>query len=177
LPVTFPRAIEDVPPITDYALRGRTYRYLEKPPLFSFGYGLSFTRFKYTDLKLTACRIAAGQSVRVSVRVANVGKVAGAEVVQLYVRDLQASVPVPHQSLRGFCRIMLQPGASESVAFELSPHALSLIDTEGQRKLEPGQFSIFVGGSQPDARSVELLGHAPLCAQLEVHGEVLDLPY
>lgn len=177
LPVTFPRSLADVPPITDYALRGRTYRYLDKAPLYPFGYGLSFTRFEYSELRLEAAEIEAGQSARVSVRVRNVGAVVGGEVVQLYVRDVEASVGVPHFNLRGFARIELTPGQDEVVSFVLSPRDLSLIDEQGRRKLEPGRFAIYVGGSQPDARSRELLGRAPSCVELEVRGETLDLAY
>jgi len=84
---------------------------------------------------------------------------------------------VPHRDLRGFRRIHLEAGASETVAFTLTPRDLSLIDEQGQRVLEPGRFRVTVGGSQPDARSVALMGRAPAEIEIEVIGEALRLPY
>jgi beta-glucosidase len=179
LPVTFPRALGDVPPFEDYAMRGRTYRYLEAEALFPFGYGLSYTRFTYTELSLSLqeAEVSEQLSVEVSVRVSNVGQRASDEVVQLYVKDLESSVPVPHHELRGIERLQLAPGAARRVVFTLTAKALSLIDADGQRLLEPGRLRIFVGGSQPDARSVALLGQAPLSAELRLSGSALRLPY
>lgn len=177
LPLTFPRSVADVPEFTDYSMKGRTYRYLEKPPLYPFGYGLSYTRFEYSNLEVSSQRLAAGESLTVKVVVKNVGSRAGDEVVQLYVKDVEASVAVPHHSLRGFQRVGLSAGESREVVFELTPKDLSLIDDRGVRVLEPGAFRISVGGSQPDARSIELMGRAPLIADIELSGTRLELPY
>jgi beta-glucosidase len=179
LPVTFPRSIADVPPFEDYSMRGRTYRYLSASPLYPFGFGLSYTQFGYSDLALSSHRVAASPEllVEVTVTVTNLGARGSDEVVQLYVRDLEASSAVPHHELRGVARVHLAPGESRRLRFEVSAAALSLIDDEGQRRLEPGAFRLFVGGSQPDTRSVTLLGQAPLVAELQVTGEVVTLPY
>jgi len=179
LPVTFPRSLADVPEFTDYSMRNRTYRYLEQAPLYPFGYGLSYTRFEYSELALERAEMIASEDldVLVTVQVKNVGGVASDEVVQLYVRDLESSVAGPRHELRGFERIQLAAGATRSVSFRLSAKALSLIDEAGRRLLEPGIFRIFVGGSQPDARSVELLGRAPLAVDLKLTGARLLLPY
>ena len=177
LPITFPRNIEDVPPITDYSMKGRTYRYLEKEPLYPFGYGLSYTRFEYRNVSISNARLPAGESLRLSAMVRNVGQHASDEVVQLYVKDVQASCRVPHQELRGFERVHLKPGESRNVQFTLTPKDLSLIDEQGQRLLEPGHFQVTIGGSQPDYRSVSLMGQAPLIVEFEVVGERLILPY
>jgi beta-glucosidase len=177
LPVTFPRAIADVPDITDYRMRGRTYRYLEASPLYPFGYGLSYTRFEYSGLTLSNAQLGSDESVVVSVEVENVGDHDGDEVVQLYVRDLEASVVVPHHSLRAFQRLRLAARQSQRVEFTLTAHDLSLIDEAGERQLEPGWFRIYIGGSQPDERSQELLGTAPGSTELEVTGAVRRLPY
>ena len=191
LPVTFPGSTRDLPDITDYRMRGRTYRYLERAPLFPFGFGLSYTRFAYRALTLEpkqlgtaapdgrddrAATAPEGRAraqeplVRVGVTVTNVGARAGDEVVQLYVRHLEASVPVPHQDLRGFQRLRLEPGESRRIGFALSARDLSIIDEAGRRVLEPGRVRISVGGSQPDPRSVELTGQAPLAAELAIAG-------
>ncbi len=177
LPVTFPRSIEDVPSFTDYSMKGRTYRYLEKEPLYPFGFGLSYAKFEYTSMTLSSTKVHAGDGVRVAATVRNVSERASDEVIQLYVRDLEASCRVPHHELRGFRRLHLLPGESRAIEFELTPKDLSLIDEAGQRWLEPGRFLIFIGGSQPDARSVELMGRTPLSVELEVVGERLKLSY
>ncbi len=177
LPITFPRSIKDVPPIEDYSMKGRTYRYLETEPLYPFGFGLSYTKFAYSDLDLSTASLGSDETLGVSVLVKNEGRVASDEVVQLYVKDLEASCSVPQHDLRGFRRIHLAPGAEQRVEFQLTPRDLSLIDDAGRRVLEPGRFRVTVGGSQPDARSVELMGKAPLAAEFEVVGARQELPY
>jgi beta-glucosidase len=175
--VTFPRSIADLPPFEHYSMTGRTYRYLEKEPLYPFGYGLSYTTFEYSDIALSAACIPLGESVEVSALVTNVGSCDGDEVVQLYVKDLESSCVVPQHDLRGFARIALARGQSRRVQFRLSPRDLSLIDEHGRRILEAGRFRISIGGSQPDARSVALTGRPPLKATLELNGGRLELPY
>ena len=177
LPITFPRDIVDVPPITDYSMKGRTYRYLEKEPLYPFGYGLSYTRFEYSKLSVSNARLNAGDPLIVSAMVRNTGPRASDEVTQLYIRDLEASCRVPHHELRGFERIHLEPGESRQLEFKLTRKDLSLIDQQGQRCLEPGRFQVFVGGSQPDPRSIALMGQAPLMVEFEVVGAPLKLAY
>jgi beta-glucosidase len=179
LPVTFPRSLADVPTFEDYAMRGRSYRYLDAEPLFPFGFGLSYTRFAYSELTLsrTEAPVSEDLHVQVSVLVTNCGPRESDEVVQLYVRDLEASVKVAHHELRGVRRLRLAPGAARRVTFGLDAPALSLIDDAGRRRLEPGAFDIFVGGSQPDARSVALLGSAPLRESLTLTGTPQMLRY
>lgn len=177
LPVTFPKRIEDVPAFTDYSMKGRTYRYLETEPLYPFGYGLSYSKFEYSGLNLSANSIVAGQSIEISATVKNVGVRRADEVVELYLKDLEASCNIPHHELRGFERITLEPGASKRVSFTLAARDLSLIDEAGKRVLEPGRFRLYVGGSQPDARSVTLTGQAPLQAEFDVTGQRLEMPY
>jgi beta-glucosidase len=168
LPVTFPRSLADLPEFTSYAMKGRTYRYLEKAPLYPFGYGLSYTRFQYRDLAVSSTQLTAEDHIQVSVTVKNTGKRDSDEVVQLYVKDLEASSVVPHHSLRGFQRHHLDAGEERDVTFELSGRDLAIFTEEGQRVVEPGRFRITVGGSQPDERSRELLGQAPLALEIEV---------
>jgi beta-glucosidase len=177
LPISFVKTMDDLPDFRDYAMEGRTYRFQKALPLYPFGYGLSYTRFDYSDLSVSQPEIAKGETVAVEVSVTNSGDCAGDEVVQLYVRDVEASVRTPHHELRGFRRIHLEPGASERVRFELSSDALSLIDDDGQRVLEPGIFEIYVGGTQPDARSAELTGQTPLKTDIALTGERTVIPY
>lgn len=177
LPVTFVKSLEQLPPFTDYSMKGRTYRYMEDEPLYPFGYGLSYTAFEYSNLRLDADKVPAGQSVTVSVDVTNTGKMAGDEVVQLYLKDLEASVSVPFHELKGFARIRLQPGESKTVSFVITPRQMALIDNDGKCILEPGRFRVTVGGRQPDRRSEELAGTAVLTAEFEVTGERIELEY
>src|SRR5262245_26069853 len=177
LPITFPRSLDDVPDFKSYAMNGRTYRYLEKEPLFPFGYGLSYTRFEYADATLSATELRAGDELEISAVVKNVGTRTSDEVIELYVSDLEASCRVPRWELRGFSRITLAAGESRRVSFTLGARDLSLIDERGVRVLEPGRFRATLGGSQPDARSVALTGQSPLAVEFEVVGERVELPY
>lgn len=149
LPVTFYRSVDDLPPFEDYRMEGRTYRYFRGDPLYPFGYGLSYTQFAYSNLRLSASRISPHENLTVEVDVENIGDRAGDEVVQLYVSDLAASVPVPIRQLQGFARVHLCPGERKTVQFTLTPRQFSLVNEEGQRVIEPGAFQIAVGGRQP----------------------------
>ena len=179
LPVTFVKSMEQLPPFTDYDMKGRTYRYLEAEPLYPFGFGLSYTTFQYRDLSLGVETVAATENVEVSVNVQNTGERAGDEVVQLYLTDLEASVPVPVRELRGIQRIHLAPGESKTVTvtFTLTPRQMALIDEEGRCVLEPGRFQVSIGGRQPDARSEALATSNVVTAIFEVIGEPTELPY
>ena len=171
LPITFPRSVADVPDIKSYAMKGRTYRYLEQAPLYPFGYGLSYTKFAYRDLAVSQVRVPAGKPLQIFATVENVGNRAGDEVVQLYLRDEEASCVVPHHSLRGYQRVSLAPGEARTIAFELHPRDMALVDDRGRLVLEPGRFRAYLGGSQPDQRSRELTGQSPLSFEFEVIGE------
>jgi beta-glucosidase len=129
-------------------MANRTYRYFKGEPLFPFGYGLSYTTFKYSNLKIDK-KFNGGDTVKISVRVKNSGKVAGDEVVQVYVSNLDASVPVPLRALKGFKRIHLLPGEARIVSFSISPEAFSVIDDKNKRVIIPGRFELTVGGGQP----------------------------
>ncbi len=148
LPVTYYKSVDQIPPFEDYDMKGRTYRFFTKEPLYPFGYGLSYTTFNYSNLSLPA-RAVAGEAVSVKVVVTNSGKAAGEEVVELYITDEKASTPRPVRQLEGFKRIMLQPGESREVEFILTPRQFSLINNKDKRVIEPGYFSISVGGKQP----------------------------
>jgi beta-glucosidase len=166
LPVTFPERVEDLPPYEEYAMAGRTYRYMTVEPLYPFGFGLSYTRFEYGAITLDRSTIAPGESVTATVRVTNVGDRAGEEVVQVYLTDLEASVAVPLASLVGFGRLALAPGESRDFSITLGPEAMELVDEQGRRKLEPGRFALTIGGASPGERAVAL--GAPRPARIEL---------
>jgi beta-glucosidase len=150
LPVTFYKSINDLPDFSDYKMNNRTYRYFKGEPLYPFGYGLSYTTFKYSKLNVPKTFIT-GDTSLVSVNVKNNGKLAGDEVVQLYLSNLSSSVPVPIRALKGFKRIHLNPGESKTVTFKIVPEAFSVINEQNKRVIEPGIFEIAVGGCQPRA--------------------------
>lgn len=177
LPVTFYRTTEELPDFHDYSLKDRTYRYMTREALYPFGYGLSYTRFEYEDIRLNSNRIKAGDSIACSVTVKNIGNYESDEIVQLYLRDVESSVNVPKWQLQGFKKVHLHPGESLKVSFTLSPRQMALINNEGQCILEPGIFEIYLGGSQPDRRSQELTQTKVLRAEFEVIGEPMELEY
>ncbi len=156
LPITFPKSIEDLPPYEDYSMAGRTYRYMTKVPMFPFGFGLSYSAFSYEANDVDILSLSAGEEVNIEVTVSNKGAMAGEEVVQLYVTDLEASVDVPISSLKGFRRIYLEPGESKQVSFKVDEKVLQMVNEEGKFVLEPGEFKISIGGSSPGSRSLEL---------------------
>ncbi len=151
LPVTYYKSIEQLPPFDDYDMKGRTYRYFTGEPLYPFGYGLSYTTFEYSGLKIPS-KVKMGKNVPVKVTVKNTGKVGGDEVVQLYIKDEEASTTRPIVQLEGFQRIYLEPGQSKEVEFELTPRQLSLIGKDDVRVLESGWFTVSVGGGQPGVK-------------------------
>lgn len=168
LPVTFYRTVEELPEFTDYSMKNRTYRYMKNEALYPFGFGLSYTRFDYSDLKLSATEIKAGEGFTVSVRVTNTGNLAGEDIAQVYIRDVEASWDVPNWQLSGMKRVKLEPGESAEISFEIRPEQLAVVTDDGESVIEPGDFEIYAGGSQPDTRSIKLMGKAPLKAVLKV---------
>ena len=153
LPVTFYKSDDDLPDFNDYSMNNRTYRYFKGQPLYGFGYGLSYTTFQYSQLKLPAA-VSSNKNVPVSVNVKNTGKKDGEEVVELYVSSQNKNDQFPVRALKGFKRIFLKAGESRTVTFLLSRNDLSTLDNTGKPKLLPGKILISVGGCQPDEKSI-----------------------
>jgi beta-glucosidase len=160
LPVTFPRAVGQIPLYYNHKNTGRppdadnkyTSKYIDVAwtPLFPFGYGLSYTQFKITNLQLSAQRVPLDGRLTVTVDVENIGKRAGDEVVQLYIRDVAASVTRPVKELKGFQRVTLQPGEKKRTAFTLGPEQLGFYDLTMRFVVEPGEFNVMVGSNSED---------------------------
>ena len=150
LPVTFYKNDHQLSEFNDYSMDNRTYRYFRGEPQFGFGYGLSYTTFRYDQLKVPAT-VAQRKNATVSVRVTNTGNRDGDEVVQLYVSHTNENTRTPIRALKGFKRIPLKAGESKEVKFTLTPEQLSVIDYAGRTKQFPGKIFINVGGSQPDS--------------------------
>jgi beta-glucosidase len=156
LPVTFPKSVDQLPPFDDYSMKGRTYRYMKEEPEFTFGFGLSYTTFEYSNIRLSADKLISSESIDVMADVKNTGKIEGQEVVQLYITDTEASEITPICALKGFKRLSLSPGETKSVKFTITSDMLELVTENGEIILEPGQFKISIGGASPSPRSLAL---------------------
>lgn len=155
LPHTVYASEKQVPPMDEYDVtKGFTYLYLNGEPLYPFGHGLSYTNFKYSGLKLSTEEVKANGNVNVSVEVTNTGKLAGDEVVQLYVHQVKSSVKRPVKELRGFQRISLKPGEAKTATFALPANKLAFWDerTHGF-VVEPGAYEVMIGASSEDIRA------------------------
>ncbi|HFE53667.1 MAG TPA: hypothetical protein ENK07_09490 [Bacteroidetes bacterium] len=150
LPVTFYKSVDQIPAFTDYGMAGRTYRYFRGQPLFPFGFGLSYTRFRYSDLRVPGT-LTTGDSLQIEVTVQNVGRRAGDEVVQVY-----ASAPRAREIrwLVGYKRVHLKAGEKRRVRLAISPWALAWVNADGKRVLEPTVLNLSVGGKQPGFRGM-----------------------
>lgn len=156
LPVSFPKAVGQLPLYYNHYNTGRPtnregnvfwshYTDQSKEPLYPFGYGLSYTTFEYSDLELSKSEISAAEKISISATVTNSGKLKGEETVQLYIRDMVGSISRPVKELKGFKKIMLQPGEMKKVTFELSEKDLEFYGATGNWKAEPGEFKVWVG--------------------------------
>jgi beta-glucosidase len=163
---TFPFSVGQVPLYYNHKSTGRparddtkwTSKYIDGPttPLYPFGYGLHYTSFAYESLKLGATRIRRSDSLSVSVELHNAGERAGEETVQLYIRDVSASVTHPVKELKAFRKVRVEPGRTEKVEFQLTPESLALYDRGMRKVVEPGQFEVMVGGNSRDLLTATL---------------------
>ena len=149
LPVTFYKSDSDLPGFSDYSMNNRTYRYFNGEALYPFGYGLSYSSFRYDMLK-TPATITKGKSITVSARVTNSGKLNGEEVVQLYIRHNGYNGKAPLKALKGFQRISLKAGESRMISFTLTPEQLSVVSEAGEIFEPGGVIDFSIGGGQPD---------------------------
>jgi beta-glucosidase len=167
LPVTFYEDVHQLPKFEDYSMSARTYRYFKGTPLWPFGHGLSYTTFSYSGLTLPKPAVKAGEPLRASVTVTNSGKVAGDEVVQLYLSF--PNVPgAPIRALRGFRRIHLAPGDSQSVAFDLSARDVSMVTEAGDIMVPAGKYELSIGGGQPGLGAPVVSGAFSVAGQLKL---------
>jgi len=143
--------VNDLPAFSDYAMAGRTYRYYRGDPLFGFGYGLSYTHFSYGGI--TALHsLPAGQALSVTAMVTNDGPLDGEEVVEVYVTPPRTGLS-PERLLAGTQRVFLRAGEKRRVEFSVDARTLSLVNKDGGRAVEPGEYRVYVGGSQPLQRT------------------------
>jgi len=164
LPVTFYKGIEQLPQFEDYAMKNRTYRYFEGQPLYPFGYGLTYSKFEYSNLKLSSAELDAGNPLAVEVDVKNASQRAGDEVVELYI-SFPKLPGAPLRALRGFTRVHIEVGQSRHVKLTLQPRELSYVNESGDRMVAAGEYTISAGGGQPGTAVPQA------SAQLSIRGE------
>lgn len=171
LPVTCYKSLEQLPPFEDCQMTNRTYRFFEGEPLYPFGYGLSYTTFAYSKLRVETKSPSTASGARIGVSVKNCGVVKGDEVVQVYVRPVKAPVRVPLYQLCEFKRMAIAKGATASVAFDLPAEAFSIVLDSGKRVVAPGEYDLFVGGCLPSTKGAKCLR-----VRVKLTGETVEIP-
>ncbi len=164
LPVTFYKGTEQLPDFEDYSMKNRTYRYFTGQPLYSFGYGLSYSKFEYSNLKLSKPQLAAGDSLEVEADVKNTGSRAGDEVVELYL-TFPKLAGAPLRALRGFTRVHLDAGTQQHVRLSLQPRDLSYVNETGDRIVGAGDYLITLGGGQPGTSAAQSETHLTITGE------------
>ena len=172
LPVTFYKDINDIPAFSDYDMKGKTYRYFKGDPLYEFGYGLSFTKFKYSNFK-TPKNLESGNDFTVEVEVENIGSLKGEEVIQLYIENPNADEYNPHKTLVAFERVSFVPKEKKTVKFKIKKEQLSIVNNKGEKIIQPGEYQISVGGTQPSIERVK--NGFVLSKKLEISGNDFKL--
>jgi beta-glucosidase len=162
LPLTFPKSLDQLPAFDDYSMDSRTYRYMVEEPLYPFGFGLSYSKFEYSDLKMNARQIRMGEEAEFQVTLRNIGEKPASEVIQIYLSDIEASTIVPLHHLVGFQRVSLAAGESRTITFSITPEMMSFFNDDGKLTLEPGEFRLEVGGCSPGMRGLELGAPIPV---------------
>ncbi len=156
LPLTFPRSLDQLPPYEDYGMKGRTYRYMTQEPMYPFGFGLSYATFEYSGIRASSDHLRKDGTLVLHCKITNASDQEGDEIVQLYVNVANKKVSSPIYSLKGVKRMRLGPGEEGLVEFEISPEMLSIVNEKGESIFEKGTATLYVGGSLPGKRSVEL---------------------
>jgi len=168
LPVTFPASTDQLPAYDDYSMKGRTYRYMTQKPLYPFGFGLSYTNFKFDDIKLSASSISKGGSVKVSVTVCNTGKHDADEVIQIYITKENRGEDDPITSLKAFRRVFISSGKSVKVDIDLASAAFETVNAQGDYVLVPGAYTVIAADAAPVPVAVEKGAPAPVSAKITV---------
>jgi beta-glucosidase len=154
LPVTYYKSVQQIPAINDYSMKGHTYRYFDGEVLYPFGYGLSYTHFSYSNLRVSPGTGSTSGKVDMQADVTNTGSRAGDEAVQLYISKDKRDDISPIRQLKGFRKLSLKPGETRTVTFTLDPRSFALVDSRGDLRVDAGSYTIFIGGIQPEAKSI-----------------------
>ena len=170
LPVTFYKGTEELPAFTDYAMEGRTYRYMKQDALYPFGYGLSYTTYAYSNLTVRGEQVGE-DGTDITVTVKNTGKRTGTETVQVYIKIEKEDTP--NAQLKAIRKVTLRPGEEKKVSIHLAKDAFGLCDKEGNFRTRKGEAKVYVGGQAPDRRSEELTGVKVQSVMLRTEDELL----
>lgn len=169
LPVTFYKNLDDLPEFTDYSMKNRTYRYMESEPLYPFGYGLTYGNVEVTEARVIS-PVTCQSDIEVEVEIENRGEWETGEVVQIYIKDMESPFAVPNYSLCSFLRVTLNPWQKKKVKLTVCHRAMDAVDFQGRRILDSSHFKLYIGTSQPDARSIQLTGKKPVELDLYLNG-------
>ncbi len=164
LPVTFYRTTQELPDFTDYAMKDRTYRYMKQEALYPFGFGLSYTSFEMKGTEADSDRVTAKGEVTIRTSIKNTGVMESGETIQVYVKALREGTP--NAQLKGLKKVHLQPGEEKQVEITLKSQAFGLYNVEGEFLVEKGEYAVYVGMQQPDARSASLTGRETVCLKV-----------
>ncbi|MCR5457398.1 MAG: glycoside hydrolase family 3 C-terminal domain-containing protein [Clostridiales bacterium] len=165
LPITFVKNLDDVPSFTDYSMKNRTYRYFGGTPLYPFGYGLSYTSFKLSEVNSDKNIIEKSGNITITGKLTNTGKVSGAETVQVYIES--GIKGAPKYQLKGLKKLSLKPGESKEFSLTLTDDSFGVYDEEPKKIIRKGTYKVYVGTAQPDSRTTELTGHKPCVIKVE----------
>lgn len=169
LPVTFYKNLDDLPEFTDYSMKNRTYRYMESEPLYPFGYGLTYGNVEVTEARVIS-PVTCQSDIEVEVEIENRGEWETGDVVQIYIKDMESPFAVPNYSLCSFLRVTLNPWQKKKVKLTVCHRAMDAVDFQGRRILDSSHFKLYIGTSQPDARSIQLTGKKPVELDLYLNG-------
>ena len=168
LPVTFYKETEVLPDFSDYSMKNRTYRYIESEPLYPFGYGLTYGKVKLSDLKVDKKEIGLDENVKLSVTITNESDIELEEVIQAYIKIKGTEYEVFNHRLCAFKRVKLTKGETQTVEMEVKHDSMKVVDNEGNKIFEGDMAVLYVGTSQPDIRSIELIGEDPVVFELPI---------
>jgi len=177
LPVSFVKSIDDLPPFEDYSMYERTYRFSSKECLYPFGYGLSYNKFEYSSLIFESKELKVGEDLKLSVQVENLRGQVGDEIVEIYLKDLEASTIVPNHKLVAFISVPFQPYEKKIIEFFIAASHMAVVKEDGKLLIEPGNFNIYVGGSQPDVVSRRLTESNIVEDKFVLLGEAKEIKY
>lgn len=177
LPLTFYKSDKDLPDFSDYSMDGRTYRYFKGEPLYPFGYGLSYGKIEFVNAIIDKTKGLVNDTFTVTIDAENVGDITQRDTIQIYVKDVEASTRAPIYQLRKIENISLNPGEKKTFKLTLSARDFAIIDENGKCIVEPGEFKVFVGSQQPDARSEELTGKKCFQFDVTIEGDTVEVEF
>lgn len=168
LPITFPKNVQQLPAYEDYSMKGRTYKYMTKEPMFPFGFGLTYSETKFSNLKLNAEKLKKNKDLEVEVEVANAGNFDIDDVVQLYISPADTTGGLPLTSIKAFQRISLKKGEHKTISFKVNPGQLEVVNIKGEKVWRKGEYKVTVGNSSPSALSQKLGAAVPQEATIQL---------